>query len=188
MIKISVEHNFNSVAAKLFELRTEVLDKAKVRALNKIAAQAKVAASKEIRAAGYNMKATAIKKRIVIKRATSGNPVVVVRCSGNPIPLIEFSARDEPSGVSVNVKNGRKLIKGAFIATMASGHRGVFIRRGNAHKKNAKGVRSGLPIDQLFGPGINKAFANEVVQAALIRLIKVKFPTVLEREMRWAGR
>jgi hypothetical protein len=63
MISINVQSNFKQVAVKMFELRRDVLEKAKIRALNKVAAQAKVAASKEIRAAGYNMKAADIKQR-----------------------------------------------------------------------------------------------------------------------------
>jgi hypothetical protein len=187
MIRINIQHNLNSVAVKMFELRTNVLNKAKVRALNKIAAQAKVAASKEIRAAGYNMKAAAIKQKIVIKRATSGSPEVIVRCSGRPIPLIQFSARETRAGVSVSVKNGRKLIKGAFIATMPTGHTGVFIRVGKQHKK-INGKWHGLPIKELYGPSIPAAFGNQIVQTALMNLIKNKFPVVLEQEMRWAGR
>lgn len=187
MIDISVQHNFKSVAVKLFELRTDVLEKAKVRALNKVADQAKVAASKEIRAAGYNMKAAAIKHRITIKRATKGDAVVVIKCSGRPIPLIEFSARETSAGVSVSVKQGRKLIKGAFIATMPTGHKGVFVRVGNQHKK-VNGQWHGLPIKELFGPSIPAAFGNEVVQSALLRLVRDKFPTILEHEIKFAGR
>ena len=187
MIKISVETNFKQVAVKMFELRTEVLEKAKVRALNKVAAQAKVAASKEIRAAGYNMKAAAIKQKITIKRAMNGNAVVVIRCSGKPIPLIQFSARETNAGVSVSVKNGRKLIKGAFIATMPTGHRGVYVRVGNQHKK-VNGKWHGLPIKELFGPSIPAAFGNEIVTAALVNLVRAKFPAILEHEIKFAGR
>ncbi len=187
MININVQHNFKQVAVKLFELRNDVLEKAKVRALNKVAAQAKVAASKEIRAAGYNMKAATIKQKITIKRAVSGDAVVVIRCSGRPLPLIQFGARETKSGVSVSVKHGRKLIKGAFIATMPTGHQGVYVRVGNQHKK-VNGKWHGLPIKELFGPSIPAAFGNEVVQSALVRLVREKFPSILEHEIKFAGR
>jgi hypothetical protein len=187
MISINVQHNFKQVAVKLFELRTDVLEKAKVRALNKVAAQAKVAASKEIRGAGYNMKAAAIKQKITIKRAVSGDATVIIRCSGRPIPLIQFSARETKAGVSVSVKNGRKLIKGAFIATMPTGHQGVYVRVGNQHKK-INGKWHGLPIKELFGPSIPAAFGNEIVQSALVKLVREKFPSILEHEIKFAGR
>jgi hypothetical protein len=187
MISINVQSNFKQVAVKMFELRRDVLEKAKIRALNKVAAQAKVAASKEIRAAGYNMKAADIKQRITIKRAVSGDPVVVIKCSGRPIPLVQFSARPTRAGVSVNVKNGRKLIKGAFIATMPTGHQGVYVRVGKQHKK-INGQWHGLPIKELFGPSVPAAFGNEVVQSALVRLVRDKFTSILEHEIKFAGR
>lgn len=187
MISISVQDNFKQVAIKLFELRNDVLEKAKIRALNKVAAQAKVAASKEIRATGYNMKAAAIKQKITIKRASSGNAVVVIKCSGRPIPLIQFGARETRAGVSVSVKHGRKIIRHAFVATMPSGHQGVYVRVGNQHKK-ISGKWHGLAIKELFGPSIPAAFGNEIVQAALVRLVREKFPTILEHEINFAGR
>lgn len=189
MISINVQSNFKQVAIKLFELRTDVLEKAKIRALNKVAAQAKVAASKEIRSAGYNMKASAIKQKITIKRAVSGDAVVVIKCSGRPIPLIEFSALGGENGrpVTVKVKQGRKVIKGAFIATMPTGHKGVYVRVGNQHKK-INGKWHGLAIKELFGPSIPAAFGNEIVQSALVRLVQEKFPSILEHEIKFAGR
>jgi hypothetical protein len=187
MISIDVQHNFRRVAIKLFELRTDVLEKAKIRALNKVAAQAKVAASKEIRAAGYNMKARVIKQKITIVRAATGKPYVTIRVYGSSIPLIHFGARKTNSGVSVSVKYGRKLIKGAFIATMPSGHQGVFVRTGNLHKK-INGQWHGLPIKELFGPSVPVAFSNNIVQQALNKLIREKFPAILEHEIKFAGR
>ncbi len=187
MINLSVQNNFKQVAVKLFELRTDVLEKAKMRALNKIAAQVRVAASKEIRAAGYNMKAAGIKQRITIRRAYPGQASVSIKCSGKPIPLIQFSAREIKSGVSVSVKHGRKVIPHAFIATMPNGIKGVFIRVGKQHKK-VNGQWHGLPIKQLYGPSIPAAFGNDAVMAALVRLIQEKFPAILEHEIKFAGR
>lgn len=172
----------------MFELRTDVLEKANIRALNKVAAQAKVGASKEIRAAGYKISAAEIKRKITINKAAHGKMYVTIRCYGKSIPLIRFGARPMKDGVSVSVKSGRKLIKGAFIATMPStGHEGVFVRVGKQHKK-INGQWHGLPIKELFGPSVPAAFGNEVVQEALVRLVRDKYPTILEHEIKFAGR
>jgi hypothetical protein len=65
-----------------------------------------------------------------------------VLVSGEPVPLVAYPARQTAKGVSVEVNRGKRtLIKGAFIATMKSGHKGVFRRRGKAR----------LPIDELRG-------------------------------------
>lgn len=190
MINISVKADIQAARVKLFELRTNVVNKATISALNKVAAQAKTASSKEIRGAGYNMKAAAIKKQISVRRASGSNPVALLVCKGRPIPLIEYSARQTAKGVTVSVKTGRKLIPGAFIATM-NGHEGVYIRTGNQHKRvmrNGKPQWEGLPIKQLYGPAIPDAFKNDTVRDALIKLIKTKFPDILQHEIQYYGR
>jgi hypothetical protein len=188
MINISVKFDARAVAVKLFELRDQVIKQATATALNKVAKQVKTAAAKEIRAAGYkNFPAAIIKEGITIDRASAGRLKVVIRCTGRPIPLILFSAKEVPGGISVNVKNGRKVIRGAFIATMQSGHKGVFVREGKGHKKIAPGQWHGLPIKELFGPGIPSQFGNEIVQAALVSLVTAKFPTILEHEIKYYG-
>lgn len=186
MLNVDLNSYGKQVRARLLSMKTDLNDKATVRALNKTGAQVKTAASREIRAAGYNMKAGDIKKQIKVIPATAGKPVVTVRCVGRPVPLIKFSARQTGKGVTVNVKNGRKLIRGAFVATMPSGHRGVFIRTGHDHRRVVRGgkvVWSGLPIKQLFGPAIPDAFGNQVVSGALVSLARAKFPNILAHEI-----
>lgn len=88
------------------------------------------------------------------------------------------------------MKNGRKTIKHAFIATMESGQTGVFIRKGTAPKrvitKSGRLRYSGLPIRELFGPAIPDALANELVKKQLAQLVDRKFPAILEHEIAWA--
>ncbi len=55
-------------------------------------------------------------------------------------------------GVSVqlNAQGPRTLIRSAFVATMKSGHKGIFRRRGDKR----------LPIDEAFGPTVAALFHN----------------------------
>jgi hypothetical protein len=158
-------------------------------AINKVAEQVKTAASREIRAAGYKLKASVIKDGIKIIRATSGNLKAHVVATGKPVPLIEFAAREvKGKGVSVSVKEGRKLIQGAFIATMPNGKRIVAVRAPEAkHKKVMKGSKatwSALPIRQLFGPSVPAMIVNKAVEAALFRTYAEKFPKILHHEFK----
>lgn len=79
------------------------------------------------------------------------------------IPLIKFGARGpEPSrgrgrGVTYRGKGGTKRLPHAFIATMPSGHRGVYMRTTTrAVRRGPPPMRSALPIRQLFGPSIGR--------------------------------
>lgn len=89
-----------------------------------------------------------------------------VDVSGEPVPLIAYphrivsGKRGGARGVSVEVNRGKRtLVKRAFIATMQSGHEGVFRRRGKAR----------LPIDELRGsrpvdPLLHKGEAQGVAE------------------------
>jgi hypothetical protein len=189
VITVSVRGDISRALRKL-DVTREQARKAIPRALNKTATTARAEAAREIRSAGYGLKIAAIKKSIRIIRATGSQLRAIVRASGKPIPLIEYAARQTRAGVTVNVLRGRKLIKGVFIATMPSGHRGVVRRKGLTSKRVIRKGRvaySGLPIQELFGPSVPAAFANSVVQAALISAIRKRFPEVLRQELRFAG-
>lgn len=188
MFSIDIKVDSRRVEKSLQQLSDDLQNKAIMRAVNKAAATAKTAASREIRAQGYNIKASAISKSMHIRRATRHDLEAVIEVTGKPIPLINYGARQVGRGVSVQVKNGRKIIPHAFIATTPNGHRGVFIRVGKGHKKVTKDGRiiwSGLPIKQLWGPSIPTAVANAAVQSALAKTIRDKYARLLAHEIRF---
>lgn len=185
MLKLSVSADVKGIAASL-ERYVGEQHKAVVRALNKTAMQARTAAAQEVRGAGYNIKSSAIKSSFAIQKASKGKLVAVLKSTGRPVALINYGARQSKSGVSVQVKAGRTVLRHAFIATMRNGHKGVFERTSKAHKKvmrNGKVVRTGLPIKELFGPSIPQSLANDAVQKALMKKIREKFPHILKHEL-----
>lgn len=186
-IKFDCTGNMDRVIADLGKQKREVVNVAMPRALNKMIDQVKTGSARGMRDAGYNLKVSDIKKGLKVIRATSTRLVATVRASGRPIPLIGYGARPTAKGVSVSVLHGRKVITHAFIATMPSGHKGVFIRVGNQHKKvNRAGgtVWSGLPIKELFGPSVPDGLANKAVQDTLQRLVEEKFPEILRQQLK----
>ncbi len=193
MFSIKVETNVKDIVASLAKYVGDQ-QKAVVRALNKTAISARASASQEVRAAGYNIKASAIKRSFSIKKASVGNLVVVLRSTGQPIALINYEARQTGSGVSFSVKGVRKTLRHAFIRTMSNGHVGVFERTGAALVNGAKGkkvgkrgkpIRANLPIRELFGPSIPTALSNSAVEEAIMRKIRDYFPKVLASELNY---
>lgn len=104
--------------------------------------------------------------------------------SGRPIPVAEFPHRQVRKGVSAEITKGRrKLIKGAFTATLRSGHAGVFRRRGKAR----------LPIDEAFTTRVSDVFRDPgfipqvhartaaVLNAALARLLPVELAKLKQK-------
>jgi hypothetical protein len=135
------------------------------------------------------LKAAYIRQTFMIKKASIKDLTALVETTGKPVPLIKYSARQIKAGVSVKVLKvgGRKKIPHAFIATMDSGHTGVFWRQYTDVRKPVKhGFGYGalpakytLPIKELYGPRVPDvmddpeimqpvmAHANERLQARL---------------------
>lgn len=187
MININLKSNMFEVVHALKLNSNGVINKAASAAINKTAALVKTNAAREIRNVGYGMKVSAIKSQISITKATPSKLRALIVATGKPIGLINYGARQTANGVSVNVKNGRKMIKGAFIATMPNGHQGVFVRtdklsQGTAAKPNRRGWKYNT-IKELFGPSIPGAFNNPAVRDALIALVDERFPDLFAHEI-----
>lgn len=94
-----------------------------------------------------------------------------ISISGRRIPLINFGARGpEPSkgrgrGVSATSEGQRKRYPNAFIATTASGHRGVFIRAKSLARKSRGAWSANLPIIELRGPSLPLVFTKHLPDA-----------------------
>lgn len=189
MINIKINIDTKDLQRELARQTDAIVNKAAVRAINKTAMQARTEAVRQVRNAGYNIKASAIRQSFKLHRATKNNLTALLTATGKPIGLIDYGARQVASGVSVSVKNGRKIIRGAFLAKMKSGHVGVFVRVGKGHKtviRNGKRIKTGLPIKELFGPSVPAALSNQAVQNAVGKMIKQKFPKIFAHELQFA--
>jgi hypothetical protein len=97
------------------------------------------------------------RKRFRVARVNKALPILYGKLawrmdvSGKPVPLADFPHRQLKRGVKVQVNQGRwTLVKSAFVATMKSGHLGIFRRRGKAR----------LPIDEAFSTRISDVFRD----------------------------
>ena len=112
------------------------LPSAIVRGLNDTANHARAESVRRI-CAEWAVKPAAARKALTIRRASAARQEAAVEAVGGRgygIPLVSFGARQTRRGVTYRLKKagGRNLVKGAFLATMRSGHRGVFVRKGKA--------------------------------------------------------
>jgi hypothetical protein len=78
---------------------------------------------------------------------------VAVDVGGEPVPLVAYPNRQTKKGVRVEVNRGKPtLVKGSFKATMKSGHKGIFRRRGSA-RLPIEELRGSRPVDALLHKG-----------------------------------
>lgn len=186
-MKLQVTTNIQDVVRELDAAKVEMRP-ALVRALNRTADRIKVRAAREVRAAGYKLKAADVKNAIRISRASSGRLRADTIASGRPIDLVKYGARQVGDGVSVDVMQGRKVVAHAFIANLPNGGRQVLVRDPGAKHKKVAGRWVALPIRKLWGPGIPDAVANVAVQRAIEDLIDDTFPRTLAHESAWLKR
>lgn len=130
------------------------------RALNRAAGSARTVMVREV-ARDMGLKSGTVRDQVQIDEARpSQGDISRLRArlsvSGKRIPLIDFGARGpEPSrgkgrGVSAKLPGGKGRYPNAFIATMRSGHRGVF----------ARSTTKRLPIYELRGPSLPHVFTK----------------------------
>jgi hypothetical protein len=194
-MKLTVRSNIRDTMRQLDKLQRQAVPAAAARALNKTATQARNQASREIKKK-YAIGSRLLKRRIrITSRADTFTLRAVVTAEGKPFPLLAFNPKQvkgrkqkgtrarKGGGVKVTIKRGeRKLIRGAFVAQMKSGHRGVFAR---GQYRNGRLVPSAgrLPITELFTLGVPQGFSDAEVEGAIVRLVREKFPGILDHEL-----
>jgi hypothetical protein len=146
-------------------LETGALKGALRRALRKAGATAlrdmKSEASKRIRAR-KRIKTRYITRALKLRRA-KGSDIASMEwaldVSGEPVPLVAYPHRQTKKGVSVEVNRGKRtLLAGSFVASMKSGHKGVF-KRTSAARLPIKELRGSRPVDALLHEGEADAVA-----------------------------
>lgn len=154
-VGINVKWDRSGIAA----LETGPLKGALKRALRKAGATAlrdmRSEASKRIRAR-KRIKVRYIQRALTLRRPKGGDISAMewaVDVSGEPVPLVAYPHRQTKKGVSVEVNRGKRtLVAGSFIASMKSGHKGVFKRKGRARLPIAE-LRGSRPVDALLHEG-----------------------------------
>lgn len=133
------------------ELRNfpKALPKVMSRGLNRTATSARTEISRSL-SKRIGLKIKDVRDKLSLQRASYSNWRSAVRISGKKIGLIKFRVRQTKKGVTY--KHGRKrvLVRHAFIATMKTGHRGVFLRKGIER----------LPIKEIRGPSLAQVFTG----------------------------
>jgi hypothetical protein len=171
---IKVTTNFSEVNRQLDQLRSDLVDRALVRALNRTIDWARAEMSRRIRAE-YNIKAGKVNSELRVEHATFGHGrrqvTLFVPAGKRSLNLIHFNARQTKRGVSVLVKKGgaRKVIPGAFIA---NDNKTVFKRVG----------KSRLPIKALQTIDVPQMFNTERIRRSVESQLPEKFKKNFEHE------
>jgi hypothetical protein len=169
MLQVSV--NVDGLVPAILLVERKVLDSARKAGSSALRAM-KSEASKRIRQ-DRPLKVKWVNRLLFVRIPKKGGELVWhLGAAPAPVPAIAFPTRQTKAGVSVEVNRGRRtLIKGGFLATMKSGHKGVFIRDG---KKR-------LPISEEYTGRISELFAeaSPLVQARGVEVFRSTFQRLM---------
>jgi len=100
------------------------------RSLNDAATHTVTDASRRVRQT-WNLNVKEAKAGYIVVKSSPQTLESRVIVKGKPVPLMAFKPRQTKKGISVTIKKGhRTMLRSAFIATMRSGHVGVYKRVG----------------------------------------------------------
>ncbi|MGD1956349.1 MAG: phage tail protein [Sphingomonadales bacterium] len=163
----------NDLTRNLSAIEREALPATKRQTLNDAGVSVRsVAVKGTAKAMGARQKD--VRQAVRLIKADYRNPRIILRATGRPLPLIAFGARQTKKGVTAKAWGKRRLYRGAFVATMRSGHTGAFVREG----------RKRLPIREMSGPSVPDEMAQPIIVAAMgttfVRRMRVRWPVNLE--------
>jgi len=156
--------------------------------------------------AKVSLKPTIIRKNFKLNNMTLASMTASVDCRGDPLPLIHYGATSVVRGVKVRIFNNgpRDLVKHAFIATMSSGHRGVFWRTSrragtrpkrfpvgkrtkvpSPERRSGEQIKMGvttfqLPIHELYGPRVPDIFDDNDIMDLVLSGASLRFQKRLD--------
>ncbi|WP_168464788.1 phage tail protein [Wolbachia endosymbiont of Ctenocephalides felis wCfeT] len=167
-LNIEVDHSIDKVIQDVNASKAKV-ESAAMKALNKTALWLKVQASKEI-SQEKQIKQSLIRKRLRIIKASKSSVNALVKASLYGIKVGKLGSMRQ---TMIGAKVGSRMFQGAFIATMKSGHTGIFKRRG----------RTSLPIDEILLP--LEPEASKIIKELVTQEVEKVFEKFFHRELNY---
>jgi hypothetical protein len=164
----------------LLDLQKDII-KANSSAINK-AARTALSRTETFIMETYSIKKKDLNEVVKLIKANMNRNYASVLIKEKGIGLYKFSPRQTQKGVTAAVKKGeRKLYtskdtkRKSFIATMKSGHQGVYFRKGKER----------LPIVELFGPSAMQLFTSDKALEKLQEIFIERFKIEFNRELNY---
>ncbi len=145
---------------------------------------------------GYNIKPGDLNRKVKVK--PTGDPleqVVEVRDEGRPPGIFQMSGRQAVqttlgTWIEPRKNKGAYFIPQAFIATMASSHKGVFIRYRGGSGKGGRMTRRDVmgknpPIHEIYGPWVSSLFGDFVVTRAIDLWVVQNAQRIFNQKLAW---
>lgn len=165
------------------------------RAANKSASKARTLMIR-LAADKYAFKVGTIRPLIYVSpKATLTRHTVAITGRGARIPMIKTKGtpRQAVRGASFNSGSGKRVHPHTFIATMPSGHKGIYVRSNSSSRRvnriskaTGKGYQSELPIRELTQPSPAHMVTNKDLAEQVFKAFTIDYPVQLRRQLDYA--
>lgn len=184
-MRVTVRVDASGVRRALSGLRESVSDRAILRALNRAVDAGKTEAVKLTREE-LSLKAADVRKAIKVRKSGASLSRAEIVIEPKPVPIIDYGARPTRRGVSVKIKRGgaRKIVRHAFFATMASGHKGVFKRVPGTIGPRSRREK----IKEVFSTSVGQLFKRRSAVERVVQRVSTEFLRRAQHEIRQALR
>ncbi len=156
-------------------------------AINKVLRMCRTEANRALRE-HYRLSKADIDKVMTMKLSSGKNFTGELIVGGQQFKLYAFPSRQLRAGVKVTITKGMpKTLTHTFIATMQSGHTGIFERKGDkvAMKSGRYRGQKRQQIKELTGPAIADLFAGKKIVDRLEAIVKEKLPETFAHEFEY---
>lgn len=183
--QITILSNIEAQKKNLARFSAVGVNRATYRALNKTGNKTVTLLKRDI-SNTYNLAQKEFKNDLSLQQANSQRLNFIVRGTGKKIPVIKVKGAKKQTPLGVRINTGTsKFLKGHFIATMESGHTGVFRRKDNAKHKPRKNLstgkaqKHGLGITERTFPSIAHMVANDERGDRMFLFVRQEYPKQL---------
>ena len=177
----SISLDTKATRRDLARLSGRNMEKAIASALNRTIKSVAAEGNRQIREE-LNLQTPALRKRLKVGKARTGDLTARFTVFAKPSPLTDFrGTRQTARGVSVKIKTkgARKTIRGAFLVRFKSGRFTAVTRRTIGGKRVGR-----LPVDQLFSTSAVGALGKPRVLVALEAHARKRYAIELAHEIK----
>jgi hypothetical protein len=189
--EIYVESDIQSLTKILRHVSKSGLQRARTRATNKTLLKTRTQARRGL-AKKFNLPAREVNPKLVSVNATKSKDTATLIGKGSRIPIYKTKGAktQKKLGVAVNTGTGRRVIKHTFIATMPSGHVGIYkrtlgvpVRRFYYKDSQGRTQNRALPIRELMFPPMAHMLTNPRVAGPLFDFYTREYPGQLRIQL-----
>ncbi len=181
---VSVEFNADA-AVKAMQSAPQRVERAVRRSLNRTGTTGRAEMARLI-AKDMGLKVSDAKAAVLLQQATGTQLAIRLSASLKRLPLLAFDARQTRTGVSYRGQGGaRKTLAHAFIATMPTGHTGVFLRTGAQRERPRPGRKTDEKIAERRGASVGHVFDRYRNQ--VLEVMRAAFDKTLGNELKFAS-